>query len=488
MSGSLPQYGVTATGFVKKRLPEIRSGIVDSLSALTGKTIETGPSTFMGQLIDTFAEREAELWEKLEALYHARFPRSATGIALDHAVSFVGVRRNVEARSEARIIAYGDQGVIVPAGAVIRTTVEKENFIVSQNILITNTNVSDIGIRPTSAVANATYSITVNGQVYSVNSGVNPSTLSIAQLLTQALQPTGYEVSSNGDEVSITDTLHIGMSVAIGARLQVSRRGTAGRVYAQNYGPVSVDERTITEIVSTVPGWSGVTNIAAGVQGRLAETDEELLRRYSLGVFRTGAGTLPSIEANLIEKVPGLSDARAYHNNTTSEDAEGRPPVSVEVVTKGGDPQVIANTLFGLVAGGVGYFGNTERQVVDRKGDVHDVSFSVVEPVYIWIRLSMERYTEEAERGGTLDAAVNAIVRAGDSYQMGQDVFPQRLFGPIYEAVSGIGRIVVELAATTNPFATPQPSDYSTNKVSVSPRQEALFDASRVSGVIVDPI
>jgi len=70
-------YGVLPTGFIKMRLPEIRAAIIADLkqrllAAGLPADIQTRPDSVLGLLIDTFAEREAALWNVAEGVYTIR--------------------------------------------------------------------------------------------------------------------------------------------------------------------------------------------------------------------------------------------------------------------------------------------------------------------------------------------------------------------------------------------------------------------------------
>ena len=114
--------GVTPYGFVKMRLPEIRQAIAADLknrlmaAGLDGN-IETRPDSVLGMLIDTFAEREAALWENAEAVYNAMYPQTAAGVSLDRAVSLAGVSRLAAQKAYTRLIFWGAKGTVVPKGA-----------------------------------------------------------------------------------------------------------------------------------------------------------------------------------------------------------------------------------------------------------------------------------------------------------------------------------------------------------------------------------
>ena len=118
-------YGVLPTGFIKMRLPEIRAAIIADLkqrllAAGLPADIQTRPDSVLGLLIDTFAEREAALWNVAEGVYNAMYPDTATGIALDNAVAFTGVRRLGARPSSADLLIYADRTIRVPPRACRR--------------------------------------------------------------------------------------------------------------------------------------------------------------------------------------------------------------------------------------------------------------------------------------------------------------------------------------------------------------------------------
>lgn len=131
MSGSLNplDYGVLPSGFSRMRMPEIRQAIINSLTQSLGIVLETRPDSITGQFIDVFAEREATMWELAEAVYFAMYPISATGINLDHSVSFAGVVRLFAEQSTSPCVCYGAEGTIIPAGSYIQNSVSQFVYV-----------------------------------------------------------------------------------------------------------------------------------------------------------------------------------------------------------------------------------------------------------------------------------------------------------------------------------------------------------------------
>ena len=139
----MAEFGVTPAGFIRKRLADIRPEIIAALrnnlqaAGLSGE-IETRPDSVMGILIDTFAEREAALWELSEGIYGATYPSSASGINLDHAVSFTGVTRRGAERARCYALCYGEQGTTIPVGAMVRSLTTQSLWLLAESVTISS--------------------------------------------------------------------------------------------------------------------------------------------------------------------------------------------------------------------------------------------------------------------------------------------------------------------------------------------------------------
>lgn len=85
-------YGITSAGFVKKPLLVIQSEIRTELINLFGTSINFLPESTFGQLVDIYSEREALIWELMEAVYNSQY-LTAEGVSLDLVAAIVGKRR-----------------------------------------------------------------------------------------------------------------------------------------------------------------------------------------------------------------------------------------------------------------------------------------------------------------------------------------------------------------------------------------------------------
>jgi len=479
-------YGVLPSGFSRMRLPEIRQQIIDTLQNTTGLTFETRPDSITGQFINTFAEREATLWELAEAVYHAMYPISATGINLDHSVSFAGVRRLFAQNSTVWCACYGTEGTIIPAGSVVRSNNTQVNFLLNDNVTISRQSAIDVTVTIPLATVGQEYWIRINQSIYRYVAIAGDSTLTIANNLFTQLLASGFETSINANEIRIYGIESISFALQISTNITLAVISSIGRFTAETYGPSDVTENTINQIVSTMTGWDAVNNYVPGNIGRNLETDDELRLRYDQGVYVLGAATLESIRANLQQNVTGILTIQVYENMDDVIDAEGRPPHSIEVIAYGGDPQAIANQIYLVKAAGIDTFGDVTTIVKDSVGYPHEINFNRPTPVYIWVDVTVTLYNEEQFPDGGVPQIQLIVTNTGNNFGIGKDVIVQRFFGPIYADVPGISQLDIKVARAADVNAIPAPGDYSSANIPIASRELSQFDVTKVMVTILD--
>ncbi|MCP1404568.1 hypothetical protein [Achromobacter insolitus] len=478
-------YGVTPDGFVRPRLPEIRQEIVADLRARMlaagfNGTVETRPDSITGLLIDTFAEREAALWEQTEGVYFAMYPGSATGVSLDRSVSFTGVTRYRDERSRAYVVLYGAPGTTVPAGAQIRHQVSQNLWALAADAQIQPGAGADVVLRP-SVAPNSAYRVSIDGAPYTYTTGPTTNLPQILAGLVAALSPSGLIVSSDGAMVRIHTDGRVAAAFTWTANLSLVRLGSpalAETMVASTEGAAVGD---LNGVVTQVDGWDSVDNLQAGVAGRLAESAAELRARYPTGLFRLGAATAPSIAPNVRDRVAGVRTVKVFMNNTDDPDALGRPPHSVHVVVDGGLDDEVAEAIFRVAAAGIDTHGQQLVVVKDDEGADQPIRFDRPERVFIWVRCATTLLppSEQAFPPGGFQEIAENLAAAGEAFTIGEDVILQRLYGAIYRT-PGLASVDLRLAFSTNPAFVPQPADYKAANVAIQDFQVAAFDLSRI--------
>lgn len=478
-------YGVTPDGFVRPRLPEIRQEIVADLRARMqtagfAGTVETRPDSVTGLLIDTFAEREAALWEQAEGVYYAMYPGSATGVSLDRSVSFTGVTRYTEERSRAYVVLYGAPDTTVPAGAQIRHQVSQNLWALAASAQIQPGAAADVVLQP-AVVTNAVYRISIDGVPFSYTTGPTANLPQILAGLVSALSPSGLAVSSDGSMVRIHTDGRVTAAFTWSLNLSLMRVGSPALAQTLDASTEGAGIGDLDGVVTQVDGWDAVNNLQPGVAGRLAENAAELRARYPTGLFRLGAATPPSIAPNVRDRVAGVRTVKVFMNNTDLPDALGRPPHSVHVVVDGGLDDEVAEAIFRVVAAGIDTHGQQSVVVKDEEGADHDIRFDRPERVFIWVRCATTLLppSEQAFPAGGFQEIADNLATAGAAFAIGEDVILQRLYGAIFRT-AGLASVDLRLAFSSDPAFVPQPADYKATNVEIQDFQVAAFDLSRI--------
>ena len=464
--------GVTPYGFVKMRLPEIRQAIAADLknrlvaAGLDGN-IETRPDSVLGILIDTFAEREAALWENAEAVYNAMYPQTAAGVSLDRAVSLAGVSRMGAQKAYTRLIFWGAKGTVVPKGA----QASSENgslWATDEAVSISETAAAGLVLQATSDDVG----LTCNGVVYRFT-GRQPLAGLVAKF-------EGSGLAANYDGVNLTLTAQDGVNRRFGdfIGLRVLEMGTA--VAATASDDAMAAEGEINRLVAPLTGVSRVGNPMAASAGRAVETDAELAYRHSMAVYRLGRATLPALAANIRADVPQIREIGVFANSGDTVDAYGRLPHSVHVVADGGDVEAIARAIWTYKAAGIDTHGSIAQEIQTDFGR-QTVRFDRITPVYVWIKaqITLLPETEQAFPAAGFAQIRESLLQAADVFGLGDDVLYQKLYYAVFQT-AGVATVDLKIARSAKPTEKPADGAFQAANLTIDPFAKAYFDVARI--------
>lgn len=463
--------GVTPYGFVKMRLPEIRRAIADDLknrlmaAGLDGN-IETRPDSVLGMLIDTFAEREAALWENAEAVYNAMYPQTAVGVSLDRAVSLAGVSRLGAQKAYTRLIFWGAKGTVVPKGA----QASAENG----SLWATDEAVSIMASSAAGLVLQATgdeVGLTCNGVAYRFT-GKQP-------LAGLAAKFEGSGLLANYDGANLTLTAQDGVNRRFGdfVGLQVLEIGAAVAATAsENEATAAAGE--INRLVEPVA--NRVSNPMAASAGRAVETDAELAYRHGMAVYRLGRATLPALAANIRADVPQIREIGVFANSGDAVDAYGRLPHSVHVVADGGDVEAIARAIWTYKAAGIDTHGSIAQEIQTDFGR-QTVRFDRITPVYVWIKaqITLLPETEQAFPAAGFAQIRESLLQAADVFGLGDDVLYQKLYYAVFQT-AGVATVDLKIARSAKLTEKPADGAFQAANLTIDPFAKAYFDVARI--------
>lgn len=262
--------------------------------------------------------------------------------------------------------------------------------------------------------------------------------------------------------------------------VQIGAGGFAeGQMRALETGAVLALAGTLTNILTPVAGWTGVTNPDDGSTGRPIESDPELRQRRRESLQVTGAGTVEAIRARLRQQIQDVTAVSIVENRTDAPDIDGRPPHSFETVVSGGTDADVAQLLWEVKPAGIETTGEITVVVLDSQGNQQTIRFSRPVPVYMWAIITLDpggpgSFPQNAE---TLTR--QAVVAFGGTLDVGDDVILQALIGPIYAAVPGLESVAIELGVSSDPEAVPP--GFAPINIGIGLNQIAVWDVDRIS-------
>lgn len=439
-------FGVTAAGFVKKTLLDLKAELEGAWKATFGASINLDPRSRNGQVIGIFSERLADVWDLGQALDAAFDPDRAAGVQLDNLSALTGTVREPATKSTAIVYATGTPGTIIAAGKVV-------------SVPITGTKFQTLPAAPSIAAVLAwaistAYAIgairTANGRIYratvggvSAGAGIGPSSTGTA--IVDGTVTWRYLGEGTG-------------YVAIAAE-------------ATETGPKIADAYSLTVIETPVFGWDSATNVLDADPGQDVETDAALRVRREDELRTGGKSPLEAIRAALLD-VDDVTAVTVFENITSATDADGVPPHSVEVMVQGGADADILAAVFASVAGGIGIHGTTSGIVTDSQGIAHTVKFTrpAEFPVNVIMDVLVDAETFPSDGAQQIK---DAIVAWGDLQKAGKNVVASAIGAQAFK-VSGVLDVPTVLIDDS-------PGPVSSVTLPVSLRELATYDTSRIT-------
>lgn len=471
------KYGLSATGFKRKRLPEIIQAINSRISDSLGLKTQIQSNSVLGQIVGVFSYEIADLWEQAENGYNAMYPSTAQGVSLSNAAGLAGIQLIDAEFTTLVATCFGSNGTEIPYNAQITdgTNTYSCTDVYAQ---IDSARACVVGVKLAGAVVvGASYSLTIDGvtQTYTAVSGDSATNVLVG--LSALFSFTDRTMTVNNEALLITmNDQSQTMNVVPGNTLTLSTIGSPFNFKADTVGALSPNIGSITQIVTSYAGWDSVENNVQAVVGRDAETDISLRQRWGASVYDRASAMVEAIRAALIQ-TDGVTFAVVYENDTDTTDDDGRPPHSIEAVVAGGNPQDIGATIWRTHAGGITTYGTQAVTVNDSQGIPHIMRFNRPTEVPIYLQITVTANPEKELSAAAITLIQQAIVTQGAGLTVGQDVILQSFYGTVYQATSGaVG--YMEIKGSTDG------TTWSTDNIVMDARHLATFDASNISVTI----
>lgn len=140
----MAEFGLTATGFNRKRLADIKAEKEAAFKLVFGDNINLNPQSNFGQIIGIESESEALVWELAELVYNAFYPSTAQGVQLSNLVTLNGIERRAATSSTVVLTLTGVEGTIIPAGSLVAIPNNTEQFETDLDIVIPVSGTIDV--------------------------------------------------------------------------------------------------------------------------------------------------------------------------------------------------------------------------------------------------------------------------------------------------------------------------------------------------------
>lgn len=223
-------------------------------------------------------------------------------------------------------------------------------------------------------------------------------------------------------------------------------------------GATQADPNTVTRLVDTISGVTGVTNPNPAVAGTDAESNAELRLRRALSVGRPGNNQIDSMLGE-IGAVDGVRRFAILENDTNVTDSDGLPPHSIAPIVDGGTDADVAMAIYSKKNPGVTLYQAGTPVSVTVTSPIYptqtkEIKFS--RPIYVPITVDVEVTDDGTLPANADDLITQAILdyAAGDlvpadvgfnvlGFDIGEDVPISRMYTPINNVLGQYGNSYV---------------------------------------------
>lgn len=475
----MAEYGVTDKGFNIKRLDTIMEEIHADLTEAFGFDTRLTKPSFLDTLITTFSYQISDLWETAQDNYYAKYPATATGVSLDNAVQYGGIRRAANKRTSYRLHCTGDDGTYVREEAIVATNTSPEVRLKNADEFeITRDAFNRVSIKVASAEVGV-YSVTINGSQYSFSS---PDEVEedIITGLAKAITDDEYTITAENNTLTIKDkTISRSNVLILSDNLTTSSVTVIATFLTEEYGKITLPYGIVTKMVNNVTGFTAVTNLLEPTYGRKQESDIELRQSYIAKSALRSNTMIESIVGELLNNIENVESASGYENDTDYVDSRGLPPHSIEIIVEGGDNSEIAQAILRRKAGGIQTYGSIEVGVPGVYGDTIPVRFNRPDYLYTWLKVVLHGDKSQLPTNYA-SLAIQALISDGAEFVAGTNLLTQLLNDGIYDAVAGLTYVEIYTAYGTSSTYVPEASDYKQKNIIVTSRQKVLIDEKRI--------
>lgn len=214
-------------------------------------------------------------------------------------------------------------------------------------------------------------------------------------------------------------------------------------------GSTEADIGTLTRILTPTLGWQSVTNLAAAAPGAPVEQDATVRQRQTTSTALPSLTVLDGV-VGAVAALEGVTQVKAFENDTNSTDSLGLPAHSIAVVVLGGVDTEIANAIYIKKTPGAYTYGTTAVPVTDQFGIINTIRYFIADDVPIAAEITIEALTGYTTAvGDQIKQAVVDYINAlgiNKRVDIGRLYLPAQLFGGVGSETFEVNDIEISIA------------------------------------------
>lgn len=490
-------FGVTQQGFNCPQLTDIQADINATLLSTFGAGANLSAGSVLGQISGIFAEREAIMWQAIQAAYNSQYPDTAFGASLDNVGALNAIRRFGALPSTILGVSlFGTAGTLIPATTTQFSIANQPTQIFSTNFAVTlGAGQNCIQTLSFSQVPDlGTFTLTINGQSttqipFSCMAGDIQAAIILLPFCSGCTVTgnftTGFTVWFQGAGtgglmsqpliIATSFLTKLGSPVVITPLItQPGLNQATVDCTAINTGPTIANINSLTTIVTPISGLSQVFNTTPSIPGRSVETDNAYRLRRTQELQITGGGTFNALYSQLMGTA-GVTAVVLQENWTNVTDSFGNPPKSFQAFVQGGTAAEIGATIAGTKPLGIEPYGTNLIQVTDSQGTLQNIYYSVPTEVPVYIIAELGVTAAYPTNGDSL--VLSALIAYGETMTIGQTLVVSPILISQLAGIPGINTATLLVGTSPSPTLS--------NNITLLANQVASFDPSYISVVHV---
>lgn len=466
-------------GFQRKQYNEIKSGIEKSLIASLGAVNLMSPSIF-ASIVKIFAEREADIWQQVEAVYNASYPETAEGYSLDGVCALNGVIREIDTYSQSLCQLTAVNYTKIPKHSEIAVKHTSNIFALTEDITVNNERCCNITLQVNNAFKKS-YELFINQEKFEYTKIDEDTEESIATALISIINDANIGISAIADNDSLilssTDYL-IEFSCFVSDGLKILDCTNNAQVIATRKGSITASIGSLTDIHTPVSGWIASNNLDAAKIGNDLESDRSLKARRKDSIKLGGSGTLEAIKANLLN-LTGVT-AVSIRDNINETSGQNIPLNSFTALVTGGEDSEIARVLWQKKPAGIRPYGVLQVSTTDSAGNTQIVGFSRPIKCFVHAKVVITKTVHFNE--DCLPSMKVRLIEQINSLGVGNNLILKSLFLSIFQE-QGISNAVITLGGTVRTLHTPKLKEAD---IEIKASEVTFTDSARIEIILED--